>query len=44
MINILGGNRKAGLEVCTQKTKYMFVSCHKNAGQNHNLLIPNKAF
>jgi hypothetical protein len=32
------------LEVNTEKTKYMVMSHHQNAGQNHNLLIANKSF
>jgi thiaminase len=31
--------REAVLEVNTEKTKYMFVSHHQNAGQNHNLMV-----
>jgi len=31
------------VEVNTEKTKYMFVSCHQNAGQNNNLLVANKS-
>jgi hypothetical protein len=26
-----------------EKTKYMFLSHHQNAGQNHNLLITNES-
>jgi hypothetical protein len=33
-----------GLEVNTEKTKYMILSRHINAGQNHDLLIVNKYF
>jgi hypothetical protein len=35
---------EVGLEVNTQKTKYIVMSCHQNKGQNHNLLIANKFF
>jgi hypothetical protein len=34
--------RLVGLEVNTEKTKYIFISCHQNVGQNHILLITNK--
>jgi hypothetical protein len=34
---------EVGLEVNTEKPKYMAVSHHQNAGQNHNLLIANKS-
>jgi hypothetical protein len=33
-----------GLEVNTEKTEYMVVFRHQNAGQNHNLLIANKSY
>jgi hypothetical protein len=36
-------SREVGLEVNTEKTKYMVMSHHQNAGQNHNLLIANKS-
>jgi len=36
--------KKGGLEVNTDKIKYMVVSCHQNVGQNHNLLNANKSF
>jgi hypothetical protein len=35
---------KVGLEVNTEETKYMVMSHHQNAGQNHNLLIANEPF
>jgi hypothetical protein len=35
-------SREVGIEVHTEKTKYMAVSRHHNAGQNHILLIANK--
>jgi hypothetical protein len=35
--------RKIGVEVNTEKTKYMVMSCHQDAGQNHNLLTDNKS-
>jgi hypothetical protein len=31
---LLEANREVGLEVNTEKTEYMVVSCHQNAGQN----------
>jgi hypothetical protein len=34
--------REVFLEVNTEETKYMVMSRHQ-AGQNHNLLIPNKS-
>jgi hypothetical protein len=41
---LLEASRVVGLEVNTEKTKYMVVSCHQSVGQNHNLLIANKSF
>jgi hypothetical protein len=41
---LLEANKEAGLEVDTEKTKYMFKSHHQKAGQNHNLMTANKAF
>jgi len=34
----LEASREVGLEVNTEKTKYVVMSHHQNAGQNHNLL------
>jgi hypothetical protein len=39
---LLQASRQVGLEINTEKTKYMVVSCHDNVGQNHNLLTGNK--
>jgi len=41
---VLEASREVGLEVNTEKTKYMVVFHHQNAGQNHNLMIANKSF
>jgi hypothetical protein len=38
---LLGASREVSLEINTEKTKYMFMSSHQNAGQNHKLLIAN---
>jgi hypothetical protein len=32
-------SKEIGIEVNTEKTKYMLLSCHQNAGQNHNIKI-----
>jgi Ribonuclease G/E len=40
---LLQAGREVGLEVNTEKTKYIVVSCHQNTGQNKNLLIANKS-
>jgi hypothetical protein len=31
-----------GLEINVEKTKYMLLSCHQNAGQNRNIKIENR--
>jgi hypothetical protein len=36
--------KEVGLEVNTEKTKYMLLSRHQNAGQNHNTKIANISF
>jgi hypothetical protein len=41
---MLEASREVGIEVNTEISKYMVVSRHQNAGQNHNLLIANKLF
>jgi ribose 1,5-bisphosphokinase PhnN len=33
-----------GLEVNSEKTKYMVISRNQNAGQNHNIKLDNKSF
>jgi len=38
----LDASRGAGLEASAEKIKYVFMSRHENAGQNHNLMIANK--
>jgi hypothetical protein len=37
-------NKKIGLEVNAEKTKYMVISRDQNSGQNHNIKIDNKSF
>jgi hypothetical protein len=41
---LLEARREVGLEVNTEKTKYMVTSRHQNACQNHSLLIDNKSY
>jgi hypothetical protein len=42
--SLLKASKEVGLEVNTEKTKYMRVSRHQNVGKNHNLLIANRSF
>jgi hypothetical protein len=37
----IDARKEVGLEVNTEKTKYMFLSRHQNAGQNHDIKIGN---
>jgi preprotein translocase subunit SecD len=38
----LEASRGVGLEVNTEKTKYVIVHRHKNVGQNHDMMISKK--
>jgi hypothetical protein len=40
----IDASKEVGLEVNTEKTKYMLLSRHQNAGKNHDIKISNKAF
>jgi hypothetical protein len=37
-------SKAGGLEVNTEKTKYVLLSRHQNAGQNHDMKIANRCF
>jgi hypothetical protein len=41
---LIDASKEFGLEVNTEKTKYMLLSPHQNAGQNHNIKIVNRSF
>jgi hypothetical protein len=41
---IIDASKKVSLEVNTEKTKYMSLSHHQNAGQNHDIKIGNRWF
>jgi len=41
---LLEASREVDLEVKTEKSKYMVMVCHQNAGKYHNLLIANETF
>jgi ABC-type siderophore export system fused ATPase/permease subunit len=41
---LIDGSKEVGLEVNIERTKYMLVSCHQNAGQNHDINIANKSY
>jgi hypothetical protein len=42
--SLLEASIEGGLEVNTEKAKYMVMSRHQNVGKNHNLLTANKSF
>jgi hypothetical protein len=42
--NLVIASKETGLEVNTEKTKYMVMSQNQNAGQNHNIKIDSKSF
>jgi hypothetical protein len=39
---LIGTSKEVGLEAKTEKTKYMLLSRHQNAGQNHDIKIANR--
>jgi hypothetical protein len=41
---LIDASKEVGLEVNTEKTKYMLLSRHQNAGQNHYIKIANRSF
>jgi hypothetical protein len=41
---LINSSKEVGLEVNTETSKYMLLSRHENAGQNHDIKIANKCF
>jgi hypothetical protein len=41
---LLEATRDIGLEINTEKTKYMIMSRHTNSGQNQNIRTVNESF
>jgi hypothetical protein len=41
---VLDASREIGLEVNSEKTKYMFMSRHQTAGQSNYIRVANKSF
>jgi hypothetical protein len=41
---LIDTSKEVGLEVNTEKTKYMFLAHHQNAGQIHDIKIANRRF
>jgi hypothetical protein len=44
METLIDASKEFGLEVNTEKTKYMLLSRHQNVGQIHDIKIANKSF
>jgi hypothetical protein len=42
--SLIGASKEVGLEVNTEKTKYMMLSHLQNAVQTHNIKIANRCF
>jgi hypothetical protein len=41
---LLDASKEIGMEVNSEKTKYMFMSCHQTAGQSNDIREANKSF
>jgi hypothetical protein len=41
---LIDASKEVGLEINVEKTKYMLLSCHQNAGQNRDREITNRLF
>jgi ribosomal protein S2 len=41
---LIDTSKEVGLEVNTEKTTHMLLSCHQNAGQNHYIRTVNRCF
>jgi hypothetical protein len=41
---LINATTEVGLEVNTEKAKYILLSRHQNAGQNHDIQIANESF
>jgi hypothetical protein len=42
--SLTDASKEVGLQINAEKTKYMLLSCHQNAGQNHNIRIGDRSF
>jgi hypothetical protein len=40
---LIDASKEIGMEVNTEKTKYILLSHHKNAGQNHDIKTPKRS-
>jgi hypothetical protein len=44
ILTLIGTSKEVGLEVKTEKSKYMLLSHHQNAGKTHDIKIANRFF
>jgi hypothetical protein len=44
IVTLIDASKKVRLEINTEKTKYMLLSRHENAGQNYNIQRVNRCF
>jgi hypothetical protein len=44
METLIDASKEVGLEVNTEKTKYMLLSHHQNSGQSYDIKIANRCF
>jgi hypothetical protein len=44
METLIDSNKEVGLDVNTEKTKYMLLSRHQNAGKYHDIKIASRCF
>jgi hypothetical protein len=42
--SLIDSSNEVSLEVNVEKTKYMLLSCHQNAGQNHDIKTASRSF
>jgi hypothetical protein len=41
---LIDASKEVGLEINSEKTKYMLLSRHQNVGQNRDIKIANRSF
>jgi hypothetical protein len=41
---LVDASEQVGLEVSTERTKYMLLACHQNSGQNWDIKVANRSF
>jgi hypothetical protein len=43
-VALIDASKAVGLEINIEKTKFMLLSLHQNAGQDHNIKTANRLF